>query len=188
MRIAVFSDSHHRLTHMRQVLSLVARDVDAVIHLGDCVDDAMQMEVEFPGPTYYRVCGNGDFINKDSLERRLYLGGVTVLVTHGHRYSVKSGLDRLSALADEQGFRLCLFGHTHESAIARTPGGLYLMNPGSISLPRAASYPTYGIVTLGNGTMDLAVVGKKALNVNVNAGGTWRPIMTEAVPLPDTQS
>ena len=58
-------------------------------------------------------------------------------------YEVKYGLSNLVAAAEERGAQIALFGHTHQ-AMTEYRGGLYLMNPGSLSGPSG----TYGIIDL----------------------------------------
>ena len=67
-----------------------------------------------------------------------------LLLTHGHRYSVKSGYDALLARAVEVGADIVVFGHTHVPFLKTIPKGTevsgkilerptYLFNPGSVS-------------------------------------------------------
>ena len=69
-----------------------------------------------------------------------------ILLTHGHRFGVKSGLEGLLALAGERGLDLICFGHTHQPLIHREKGCLFL-NPGSMGY----GSEHYAILTLEAG-------------------------------------
>ena len=69
-----------------------------------------------------------------------------ILLTHGHRFGVKSGLEGLLALAGERGLDLICFGHTHQPLIHREKGCLFL-NPGSMGY----GSERYAILTLEAG-------------------------------------
>ena len=102
---------------------------DAVLHLGDHTDDADDIRRAFPALTIYHVRGNNDF-------------DMDVPLTHGHRERVSmlhSGL--VPARAREEGCSFAFFGHTHRM-MAEREQGVFVCNPGSISLPRGgpASY------------------------------------------------
>ena len=77
----------------------------------------------------WQVAGNCDF---SSLPREevITIGGQRILITHGHRFMVKSSTTLLGIEAEEQGVKAALFGHTHEPFIDYH-GGILLLNPGS---------------------------------------------------------
>ena len=90
---------------------------DAVIHLGDHLEDAASMESVFSGVDFYHVPGNCDYFTNVPPSLTISLDGVRVFLTHGHLFGVKSGLTRLALEARRVGAQLALFGHTH-----RAPG------------------------------------------------------------------
>ena len=108
---------------------------DAVFHLGDCERDTQRLEKEFPDLPLYRVCGNCDRepVNPEVLQ--LTLDGVKFFLTHGHRYSVHYGTDRLQELIKYDGYDIVMYGHTHVQNLERY-GGAYIVNPGSLAYPR----------------------------------------------------
>ena len=77
-----------------------------------------------------------------------------MLLCHGHTYGVKQSLLAAGLAAEEQDLDLFLFGHTHKPLVDMRGKTLFL-NPGSIG-----DYvrPTYGIVTLENGKLDVRTV------------------------------
>lgn len=103
---------------------------DAVIHLGDHLEDAESMESVFSGVDFYHVPVNCDFFTSAPPSLTISLDGVRIFLTHGHLFGVKSGLTRLTLEARRVGAQLALFGHTHR-ALLEEQDGLWLMNPGA---------------------------------------------------------
>lgn len=132
MKILVLSDSHAALSFMRRCIDAV--QPDAVIHLGDHYDDGTAMTEEYPQIRFYQVPGNCDahrcFI-PDPETRLETLGGVRILMTHGHRHHVKQTLIRLLADARASRADAVLFGHTHSAYCQLEEDGLWVLNPGS---------------------------------------------------------
>ena len=127
---------------------------DYVIHLGDHSDDAEALRREFPMLPVASVRGNCDFRDIDVPEQRLAeYGGVRVLMAHGHRHGVKSGMLRYYMTAKENQVDVALFGHTH-CGFCENKDGLWLMNPGSCGYGR----PSCGIVDIKDGSAACRVV------------------------------
>ena len=94
------------------------------------------------------VCGNCDFFAGGTPDTQLLeLEGRRVLITHGHRQNVKSGLLELKSQALRSHADIVLFGHTHQSLLTEQDG-LLLANPG------AASCGKYAVLTL-NGKIEI---------------------------------
>ena len=90
MKILVLSDSHSSLRFMRLALQKIRPD--AFFHLGDYYQDAQTMAKEFPEIPGYFVAGNCDSGRTPMgvpLTRQEKLGGVKLLLTHGHLFRVK---------------------------------------------------------------------------------------------------
>ena len=132
MKILVLSDSHAALSFMRRCID--AAQPDVVIRLGDHYDDGTAMAEEYPQIRFYQVPGNCDahrcFI-PDPETRLETLGGVRIVMTHGHRHHVKQTLIRLLAVARASRADAVLFGHTHSAYCQREEDGLWILNPGS---------------------------------------------------------
>ena len=121
MKILVFSDSHSSLWFMRRCVSIIKPD--GIIHLGDHAEDGSAIASENPSVPFYHVPGNCDSYYRSSSEaltKICEIGGVKLLLTHGHRFQVKSA-----------GVQAVLFGHTHTSLIQKEPDGLLALNPGA---------------------------------------------------------
>ena len=148
MRILVLSDSHGCVEPMEQCVERVQPQV--ILHLGDCVRDAQRLEERYPQIPLLGVPGNCDYGGLDQPERLTELGGVRILMMHGHTRGVKSSAMNACYAARECGAQILLFGHTHRPLVD-WDGTLWVMNPGSIRDRR-----TYGVITLEGGKIDCA--------------------------------
>ena len=147
MKILVISDTHGYIDRVAEALRR-ERPVDAVIHCGD-IEGQEHMLEKIAGCPCYMVTGNNDWASHLKREITTSFDNVRVFITHGHRYGVSLGNERIREEADNRQVDLCLFGHTHRPVV-ETSGGLTLMNPGSLSYPRQAGRkPTYGIIETG---------------------------------------
>lgn len=147
MEILVISDTHGNIN---KVIQLLEGDhcFDHIIHLGDLVRDAEDIEHIFGIPMTY-VSGNCDYYEPNVLdERMLIIGEQKILITHGHNYGVKNSLQELRCIIREKRANIVLFGHTHKALIEYYEDGI-LFNPGSISLPKDGN-PSFGIISLKN--------------------------------------
>ncbi len=139
MQFLIFSDSHGRPEKLKEALSRTHR-CDGVFFLGDGVKDLAYCDIE----CLYAVSGNCDYFSFDRDEfpdkRVVTVGGKRILMTHGHKYGVKSGLGSLIYAAIEEDADIVLFGHTHERLDMRVTQDtvpslkkpVYFFNPGSI--------------------------------------------------------
>ena len=179
-KIIVFSDSHKETSLMRQVtsnlLSSKMFDFCAIIHLGDHRSDAICLQES--GLPVYAVPGNcdtdlansgqpqqslsilktsdpavGEIINRP--HALIEIAGVKILITHGHRYNVKSSYMSLCYKAREMGADACLFGHTHIPCEFDYEN-IKFLNPGSVKYGK-----TYGILTIDNCQIYTSVVKAK---------------------------
>lgn len=129
MKIAVFSDTHGNTGPMLRTAEELLPD--AIAHLGDFGRDAACLKEKFPDIPLYAVRGNCDVSPDAPEELAAELGGVRVLLCHGHRYGVDWGrLDSLVYAAQEKGCALVLYGHTHRAENTEL-GGVRLVNPGT---------------------------------------------------------
>lgn len=148
MKILVLSDSHSGLRFMRQAVGAVKPD--AVIHLGDYYEDGKVIAGENPGLRFFQVPGNCDLyrsMGKKPETLCVPVDGVTLMLTHGHRQRVKSGLTWLLAEARERGAAAVLYGHTHFAQCEQEADGLWVLNPGTC----CTTLGTVGVMTLEDG-------------------------------------
>lgn len=153
MKIAVFSDTHGNQPLTAQALDL-AGQVDRIVHLGDEIDDADFLEL-LSGKEVIKVPGNCDFSTDSPREVLVNLGGKKFLLTHGDRYGVKGGLDKLVLKAAEEKADVVLYGHTHIRSVVTIHGTLYV-NPGC--LKKGFSDPSFALLSLDNGMVSAAIV------------------------------
>jgi len=147
--VGIVSDSHGRLDNMKR-MAAHCPDVAAWIHAGDYCEDSKALEA-YAGVPVYAVRGNNDFVCRPWPDQRcIDIAGVTIFVTHGHQWYGESRRRHLLALGQAQGASLVVFGHSHRKFL-ETVQGIWLVNPGSISLPRDSRQGTYGICTIENG-------------------------------------
>lgn len=147
----VLSDSHGRLKNIQKVRPLFLEN-GMVIHLGDGSSDIRDFAREYPEKAIV-IKGNCDF-SYGMEEYVLEACGVRVFCCHGHKYGVKSGLERLIARAKELDCTVALYGHTHR-AFNETVDGVLCVNPGS-----AGDYalPSYCYLALHNGKETAVIV------------------------------
>lgn len=133
MRLLVVSDSHGARMTLRRLIGQVERESrpEALIHCGDGALDALAYRAF--APHFLVVRGNCDLGCPPDvpLQRLLRLGGLELMVTHGHQDRVKWGLTTLVYRAMEQSAGLCCFGHTHQP-LAEWKQGILMLNPGAL--------------------------------------------------------
>lgn len=153
--IGVVSDTHGNRRAFERALEALG-PVELLLHAGDFANDAVVMG-EMYGIPVQAVTGNCDFFGSGDDAKLFEIEGHTVLLVHGHRQHVKSGLDELYALAAQNGADVCIFGHTHMHEI-EWRGHVVLLNPGSPSQPRGGR-PSCMRLTLRRGKpADVALI------------------------------
>lgn len=130
-----FADSHGVTSGMKKALELFGGGVEYIFHLGDYSSDAEFLR-QNSGAQVKAVRGNCDFISDDPYFDEIILSGQKIILTHGHKLNAKYSTDRLLYYAQEHEAKAILFGHTHV-AMAEYADGVWLVNPGSITEPRA---------------------------------------------------
>jgi uncharacterized protein len=152
MKILVLSDTHGETDKAEEVIRN-QNNVDLIIHLGDYFRDAQKLSGMFPQIPIEYIYGNSDFMIGDvSAEKVLEYKGKKILITHGHRYSVKWDYDKLYKKAEELQVDLLLFGHTHVADMVEK-GHYIVLNPGSISDPRDDNSESYAIIEINEETI-----------------------------------
>ncbi len=108
----------------KQVLTMLNEYKDQIYAVrGNCDSEVDQMVLEFPMMADYAL---------------LSLNGKTFYATHGHVYHQE-------ALPPMRPGDILVHGHTHLPA-AKAMGEGYLLNPGSVSLPKGGNPASYGIL------------------------------------------
>lgn len=89
---------------------------------GNCDTEVDQMVLDFPVLAEYSL---------------LFIDGVTIFATHGHHFNLKK-------LPPHKENDILLHGHTHVPACI-CEGGMWYINPGSVSIPKEDSPHSYMI-------------------------------------------
>jgi putative phosphoesterase len=136
MRFLITSDVHGRLDLLEEVIKK-HHDIDYHLNAGDMVISPLRYERHH----IITVKGNNDYGVDLPYVRILDLGGIKIMLTHGHLEYVKFGYDRLKLKAKIEGVNLVIFGHTHERYLLEEQNILFI-NPGALG-DRERSYAIY---------------------------------------------
>ena len=130
MKILVLSDSHSAMRFMRSCVDAIKPQV--IVHLGDHYDDGETLKSLYPHIELHQVPGNCDRCPPWVHTRLCYdVGGVRMLMTHGHKHGVKTNTAMLEAEARAMHAQAALYGHTHVAECRRDETGMWILNPGS---------------------------------------------------------
>ncbi|MCL2539517.1 MAG: metallophosphoesterase [Oscillospiraceae bacterium] len=143
LRIVVLSDTHGRVRNFEKVVKKQP-SASFFIHLGDGGAEVEIMRADHPRTAFVTVKGNCDFSSDEPYEKLMVMNEKRIFFTHGHQYSVKSGLSAFLSAAKARDADIALFGHTHQP-YSEYADGVYIMNPGSAERPRRGR-PSYGVI------------------------------------------
>jgi uncharacterized protein len=156
LKLLVISDTHGHIERAIRLLPLFT-DLDAIIHLGDYLRDAEQLQ-KYTEVQVIAVGGNGDGVfSKTEAIKTIDSPFGTIVITHGHLHSVRKGIDRLIYQAAECEAKAVLFGHTH-TPFYGVFEGVSLVNPGSLSFPSQHNQGTYAVLTIDESGISCALV------------------------------
>ncbi len=136
MRLGIMSDTHGNLEAGKKALASMG-PISVLVHAGDFYEDSWNLAkvAHLPATAVKAVRGNCDVIQQGPLEELFSLGGVRIFLSHGHRYQIKRGMEKLYHRAKETRAQVVIFGHSHQAKSFWHDEVLYI-NPGSPSLPR----------------------------------------------------
>lgn len=166
MKAIVFSDSHNSVWLMNELAEKYKSKINCIIHLGDCTEDTEELRQICPSLPIYQVKGNNDYGALYPTEKVVKLGSKTAYMTHGHRHHVYYGTDRIYYSAAQEQADIALFGHTHVPYL-ENEGGIIVMNPGSISLPRGSSVRSFAFLTIEGGKTVASIMGYEKGEVRI---------------------
>lgn len=155
MKFLVISDTHGNIDKVLQIYQKHT-DIDALIHLGDYERDAVDIK-DALGCDMISVKGNMDNGYSNNEFKIIETECGKLLLTHGHMQHVKSSLQSLMYLAEEHDCTAALFGHTH-MPVSDDLDGLYLINPGSLSLPADSSNGSYAVINTDSGEFEAEII------------------------------
>lgn len=109
---------------------------------GNCDAEVDQMMLDFP-------C-MADFVEIQENNSKIFL-------SHGHLFD--------PYYFSHYKADIYLSGHTHIYTASKNPDGVFTLNPGSISLPKAGNPPTFGILETKKFTVHLLEKGEEIKNI-----------------------
>lgn len=146
MRYLIISDTHGDVPDAIRVFQ-ATRDIDEIIHLGDCYRDAVEISKACGVPvTALRGNMDGEY-DPDGFEILETEWG-NIFLAHGHMESVKSGYDEIVEKAMNHDCKAAFFGHTHIPDYDHLPGNFIILNPGSLGRPVGGRKGTYAVATI----------------------------------------
>lgn len=146
MKICVISDTHGQTTSLKAWINENEANIDAFWFLGDYAKDLFVLK-RATSREIVAVRGNCDMNSNLPEELILEMFGKKIMLTHGHKYSVKNQLNSLFYKAKTESIDLVCFGHTH-CAFNEETEGVILFNPGSPTSPRGPFKRSVGIVNV----------------------------------------
>jgi len=156
LKLLVISDTHGHIDRAIRLLPLF-KDLDAIIHLGDYLRDAEQLQ-KYTEVKVVGVGGNCDGVTSKSEAMKVIASPFgPLLITHGHLHGAKKGIDRLLYQASECEAKAVLFGHTH-TPFYGVFEGIALINPGSLSLPDNQAQGTYAVLNIDEDGISCSLV------------------------------
>lgn len=100
MDILVFSDSHNMLSEMEKATGKY--NIDRIIFLGDCVEDAEYLKKIFPQKTIMIIKGNNDLWSEYPEKIITEIEGHKIYCSHGHKERVKIDISLLKQSAKQR--------------------------------------------------------------------------------------
>ena len=156
MKIAVVSDTHGFINKTLKALRKI-KNLDLIIHLGDYVKDAREIERQLNLEVIY-IRGNCDYSEmKVELEKVLKIENKNIFITHGHNYDVKNGVSKIFYRAKEINSDIVLFGHSHMSMILEYEDVL-ILNPGSPEQPRNGNQGSIGLIEISENDIKSEII------------------------------
>jgi putative phosphoesterase len=150
--IGLISDTHGRV---RPQLAHVFSGVDCIVHAGDVGDEAVLRALAAVAPVH-AVSGNVDDRNDPVLPRArtLEVGGLTLHVSHGDELGSPTPEALLARYAGD----ILVYGHTHRTALFRTPDRRVVVNPGAAGPARFNLKPSVAILEIAAGRVDVTFI------------------------------
>lgn len=154
MRIYVISDTHGKTGKVTEIYRTL-KDINLIVHLGDHWSDAKKIKDQLNVPLI-GVKGNMDGSFARDGYHILETGFGRIFLAHGHMENVKHGLENIVYKAKSLQCRAAFFGHTHIPLFLEAEG-IYLLNPGSLSLPAGGRKGSYAVATVTADSLDAAI-------------------------------
>ncbi|WP_206459911.1 YfcE family phosphodiesterase [Anaerovorax sp. IOR16] len=179
MRILVVSDTHGYVQSAMEIYRMQheLQPIDCIVHLGDLVSDANALRIRLNAKVI-SVKGNMDGSHSEADYKILETEYGKLLLCHGHMQNVKVTTQNLLYRAEELGCKAALFGHTHIPSFVDA-NGIYLLNPGSLSLPKGGNPGSYAMVEIAEGEFKASILFEPPKKPKVT-GGYLRDILNNS--------
>lgn len=149
MKVLIVSDTHRENSNFMKVLER-EQPVDMLIHCGD-LEGSEYLFSQAAGCPTHMITGNNDFFSSLPPEKEFRIGRYNVFLTHGHTYRVSLGYEMLRQEGIAHNADIVMFGHIHRPVVDCI-GGVWLINPGSLSYPRQEGRrPSYIVMNVEEG-------------------------------------
>lgn len=148
MKILLISDSHGHYSDIQRAVDL--ENPEHIFYMGDGVEDLEK--IKFNGKID-AVLGNNDYNLDYPLVKIINLYNYKIMLTHGHKFFVPTGIKIMAEYAKEQGANLVIFGHTHHR-FDEIVNGIRCINPGCIC-GQFDKYLSYAVLNLNNNTVEI---------------------------------
>lgn len=142
MKTLIVSDNHRDADRLEDIIHIYRDEIDLWLHCGDSEFG----EDHAVWKLFKTVKGNMDWEDNFPSTRVEEVDGTTFAMVHGHRHDVRYSLDAMAEVARDNTASIVFYGHTHRAQVDKQ-GGVFFINPGSISQPRGplrvGSYAIY---------------------------------------------
>ena len=160
MKVLIVSDTHRQGENFYRALE-ETKPVSLVIHCGDVEGQEYEFEEavrEMNNCPCVVAAGNNDFFSNLKNDVEVQIGPYKALVTHGHNYYISVSNEFLRQEAKARGYQMVFYGHTHRPAVD-DKGGIWAVNPGSLSYPRQEGRkPSYAVMEIdGEGKTEVTI-------------------------------
>lgn len=149
-KIGVIADTHipSRSSNLPDELIRRLRDMDMIIHAGDCIEISILQELESLAPTR-AVCGNmdtADIRDKYPVKQVIEVEGHKIGIIHrlGEKHN---RYEHAKKEFSDKKIEAVIFGHSH-AAVNEVVGNILFFNPGSPTDELFAPYKSFGIITV----------------------------------------
>ena len=133
MKALIISDTHGKYMEFENLMKQVG-PIDHLFHLGD-IGNGETFIRSMAGCPVDIVAGNNDYFNQLEDELEVEWGGKKIFMSHGHRYLVNFGVDKIAWEGLSRGADIVMFGHTHMPYL-EVGEEITILNPGSLTYPR----------------------------------------------------
>lgn len=177
MRIFVISDTHGRIDKAVEIYKSL-EEIDLIVHLGDHWNDAKRMQEQLNVPLI-GVKGNMDGSFARDGYHILETDFGKIFIAHGHMESVKQSYDNIMYKAESLHCKAVFFGHTHIPLFAES-NGMYLLNPGSLSLPVGGRKGSCAVATVSKDSLSATILYEDVTQVPKTNSGSIKNMLNDS--------